>query len=397
MIEFNIDPPSGHAESCLDIQFTIKFNKSNRAEIQIFNDTSGEQIEIISVSKGVIHKETTIVVKNSNSVEGFVNLFNKDKMNFNLSGLAHVTLRCVVTTENSVEEDTFVFYNESQSLDASVIPFDLILDSNEINLERNEPLRMHLVCDSESKFELAVKSLDDSQHICHFEIVAKPGRTDFILPSEIIWSDTEYHKYYNKKFQLFWVKFEGITHMKFLNRKYIPITETNLSFIGRKMKPQAQNRKGPTGENLSPDFILSHRYFVPTWRDYTAFGSVAVNNRTASEQNVNRIRFLHEMQSLEVKELHSVETMSEHNREEITKKRQEIAEIMKTKAEVQADPRQRMLINAYRKVYTKSTPAARTDKSFTRHAPVRKSPQIQSMSAPAKKPGGCGCSRKKNA
>lgn len=396
MIEFNIDPPSGHAESCLDIQFTVKFDRSDRAEIEIFNDTSGEKLEILSVSKGVIQRETTIVVKKSNSVEGFFNLFNKDKMNFNLAGLTQVNLRCTVKTDFAVEEETFVFYNESQSLDSTIIPFDLILDNNEINLDRNEPIRMHLVCDSESKFELAIKSLDDSQHICHFEIVAKPGRTDFILPSEVFWSDVEYHKYYNKKFQIFWVKFEGITHMKFLNRKYIPIAESNLSFIGKKMTPQPQDRIGPTGSILPADFILSHRYFVPTWRDYTAFGSLAFTNKIASEQNVNRIRFLHEIQSLEMRDNQTVESMSEKSREEVANKRREMAEVMRSKSEVQSDPRQRMLINAYRKAYSKRLPAPRTDKSFVRRTPVRKSPQMQTMSAPAKK-GGCGCSRNKNA
>lgn len=401
MIEFSIDPPSGHAESCLDIKFVLKLSKNDSAEIEIFNDTSGDKLEILSVSKGTIYNESTLIVRKTNFVEGFFNLFNKDKMNFNLSGLTQVKLRCVVkiTTdgETSHEESSALFYNESQSLDASIIPFDLILVNNEINLSKNDPLRMHIVCDSEKKFELAIKSVDSDQNICSFEVVTLKGKTNITIPSELIWSDLEYNKYYNRKYQIFWVKFEGITHMKFLNRKYIPISETQLTFIGREMSPKAQNRVGPVGLDLSQDFVLSHRYFVPTWKEYTSLGALSANNRTSSEQNISKIRFLHEIQSLEETAAKDVRTMSDQTRGDIINRRQEVSQLLQARNNVQVDPRQRLLISAYKKAYSQRLPVPRTDKSFVQYPSVQsQQPVVHNMSS-QKKQGGCGCSRKKNA
>jgi len=392
MIEFKVDPPSGHAESCLDIRFMVKVDKADRMQIEIFNETINTRLELLSVSKGVISEERTAIVKRANFVEGYVNLFNKDKMNSRLTNLVKVDLKCVVQIEldgkTTTEEAVLPFYNESQSLDSHIIPFDLILDNHEIDIKNNIPLSMQIVCDAEEKYELAVKST--AGEICTFEVVTKKGRNQVILPSEILWHELGIHKNIGGKCQLYWVKFEGIDHMKYVNRKYVPIAESTITFNDVLMSPRPQQRLGPTGKDLTPDFVLSHRYFVPTFQDFTSLGEIANQSRTASETNVNRIRFLHETQSLERKEVEKIEAMSSSDSERLAERKKQMAAM---RSIPQPDPRQRLLINAYKKAYTRKLAMPRTDKAYVKYAPTNH--PVKTMSGP--KSGGCGCSRTKNA
>ena len=392
MIEFKVDPPSGHAESCLDIRFVIKVDKADRMQIEIFNETIDTKLELLSVSKGVISEEKTAIVKKSNFVEGYINLFNKDNMNSRLSELVKVDLKCVAHIEldgkTMVEEVTLPFYNESQSLDSHIIPFDLILDNHEIDLKNNIPLSMQIVCDTEKKYELAVKST--TGEICTFEVMTRKGRTQVVLPSEILWHDLRIHKNIGGKYQLYWVKFEGVDHMKYMNRKYIPISESIITFNDVMMSPKPQQRLGPTGKKLTPDFVLSHRYYVPTFQDFSSLGEIANQGRVASEANINRLRFLHETQSLEIKETDKIQSMSINESEQLAEKKRQMAAM---RASPQPDPRQRLLINAYKKAYTRKLALPRTDKTYVQYAPVNQT--VKSMVA--QKSGGCGCSRKKDA
>ena len=389
MLNFQINPSSGHAESCLDIQFAVKVDKADVLEINIFNDSAKEQLDILSINKGVIQEEKTIIAKNTNSIDGFINLFNKDKMNTRLADLVKVDLRCVakmqVGDQISTEESSTVFYNESQSLDAHIIPFDFVLDNNIIDLKNNVPIGINIVCDNENKFELAIRS-DDGQSLCTFDVVVHKGHNTIQLPSEIAWHDLQISKYYMKKFQFYWVKFEGVNHMKFMNRKYVPIPGSTISFNSTAMHPKPQTRLGPTGAELPKDFVLSHRYFVHTWKQYTSLGDIAEAAQIYSEPNVNKIRFIHEVQHLEQKKKLSMFAASQH---------QEVAKsISNVPATIYPDARQRMLLNSYTAAYTKKTPVPRTDRNYVKHVPQES--RVQTASASHKKKGGCGCSRKKS-
>ncbi len=75
------------------------------------------------------------------------------------------------------------------------------------------------------------------------------------------------------------------------------------------MHPKPQTRNGPTGKPLSLDFVLSDRYFVHTWKDYSAFG----NTLNYSKQRLSiATRFLHEGQDMKsVREKLQTEASSE--------------------------------------------------------------------------------------
>ena len=374
-MKLTLDPPSGHSDSYLDVSFKVETDMSDKIEIQFFNITTNEPLEILSVTQGYIFEEYTVITKNTNVVEGFINIFNKDKMNEKLKDYIRVEIKCFIKIykENTVIEEvsTIFFYNESQSLDANIIPFDLIIDNPNLDLENNVPLKMCIISDNDKKYELAIRS-SDSRSMCTFDVFAKKGKNDIYLPSEIIWYDLQIVHNYNKKFQIYWAKFEGVNHMRFMNRKYVLIENTDITFNARTMKPKPQTRLGPTGVDLSQDFILSHRYFVHTWKDYSAFG----------EQKSSR-----DIRSERAKLIYSVETMDISKKKDTSK---EVNILNLPPAQELADPRQRLILNAYRQAYSQKKVITRSDQSFYKSSAVK----TQSL----KKKKGCGgCSRKKNA
>ncbi len=366
MLEFILDPPSGYADSCLDIEFSVLTDRADTINIELFNETTSEQIEFLSVDKGFIYRSNVVTAKNTDRVSGYINLFNKDRMNKKLRGRAKVDIKCTVSTrrddKNEVEEAVTSFYNESQSLDASLVPFDLIIDNPNIDVKNNIPLSLHLVCDSEKKFELAVKSLN-SDDLHTFEVVTKKGMSSFVIPSEMLWYDLNINNNKNNRFQIHWVKFEGIDYMNFMNRHYIPIEGAYITFNSNEMTPRPQTRKGPHGD-LSKDFVLSHRYFVHTWKEFSALG----------ESKTPAISLMHEIQNIKTPQKVSL-------LKEPTKNKQFAPKLVNMS--------QKTLLNAYSANFSQHRPVSGADRHYVKtfKAPLPKQ---------GTKQGGCGCSRKKH-
>lgn len=377
MIEFSLNPPSGFADSCLDIEFSVLTERADIINVELFNETTKEQIEFLSVNRGFISNSNVVTAKNTDRVSGFINLFNKDRMHKKLIGHTKVDIKCKVATrrgdKSTVEEIITCFYNESQSLDAGLIPFDLIIDNPDIDVKNNIPLNMHMVCDSEKKFELAVKSLDGDE-VHTFEVVTRKGMTDFSLPSEMLWYDLHLSKNRKNKFQIYWVKFEGVDYMNFMNRHYIPIEGTRITFNSDKMKPKSQKRNGPHMV-LPNDFVISHRYFVHTWKEYTAFGDKSGPSNNAL--------------------IHEVQDIKSLNKPKKVAKTLDIVESKQPKSKAQPQPKQlvnmsqKNLLNAYSASFSKHRPVLGADRHYVK---TFKTP----LPKQGLKKGGCGCSRKKN-
>lgn len=279
MINFKIEPKSAHSNSYTDIKFTVNFDNCNSAEIRIFNTTVSEQLNIIATNTGYIQSGNIVIVKDANKVTGYFNLFNNDKMNNKLEHYVSVNLECevvrVIGDTTVKERETTEFYNQSMSIDGNIIPFDFSLENNNIDLYNNEPMRFNILCNISKRFEFCVRS-DQVKNNCTFEIVTRNGLTNIELPSEILWHDLNLSSFSEKripKFNIYWVKFEGVTYEKFMNRKYIFIPNTEISFNTNQMFPRETSRIGPLGTEIQkPDFVVSHRYLVLTHRNYSQYG-----------------------------------------------------------------------------------------------------------------------------
>lgn len=278
-MKLEITPSSGHADSYFDVTFKLSMPQSvDRVEVKIKNTSSNEDIKIIGVNYGFIKGEYIAVFKNAQKLEGYFNIFNKDRMNkkFNIYKSVDLVFEINITNGNEeyTEQRSISFYNESKSLDAEIVPFDLIVQNPSVNIVGHEPLKLDIVSDIEKKYEICIKS-DDNSLMCCFSVLASKGRTKIEVPSEIIYADLELDKKENrrKKFKFYSIKKEGITFAKFVNRKYIPIHNSNLSFVfPETMMPEPTKRLDVLGNNLSKDFVLSDRYLVHTHKDYSSFG-----------------------------------------------------------------------------------------------------------------------------
>ncbi len=274
-MNLKLDPPSGFSDSYLDIEFIAKFNKAPKSIFTLYNDTFDQQLDIIGVGSGYILEGNTAVVKNSHQLRGHFNIFNHDKMNEKFRSYASVSIRCKVEHFNEdnhltgVEEESLIFYNESHSLDSEIIPFDLIMHNKTINLDDNEPLKIDLISGIPKYYVLCIRSADKKSQ-CHFEISAKKGRTTINIPASFITHDLELSSHRKKKFDIYYVLYQGATFSRLANRKYIKIDNTDLDFLGDiGIKPQV--RKDPAGRTYSNKFILSDRYLVLCPREYSGF------------------------------------------------------------------------------------------------------------------------------
>ena len=278
-MKLEITPSSGHADSYFDVTFKLSLPQPvDYLEVRIKNTSSNEDLKIIGVNYGFIKGEYTSIFKNTHNAEGYFNIFNKDRMNkkFNIYKSADLLFTVLIKNgeEQYSQEKVVSFYNESKSLDAEIIPFDLIIHNSLINIQKFEPLKLDIISDIEKKYELCIKS-DDNMLMSCFSVLSRKGRSCIEVPSAIIYSDLELDKKENsrKKFKFFYVKREGITFAKFMNRKYIPIHNSDLSFnLPDHMMPNPTNRLDILGNSLSKDFVLSDRYLVHTHKDYSSFG-----------------------------------------------------------------------------------------------------------------------------
>jgi hypothetical protein len=376
-MRFRLDPPSGHADSYLDIRFIVDFDRSDKAEVTLYNNTLNQPLEVLAVSHGFILDGKIATIRNGTSIEGFINIFNRDKMNSALKNYTSIDVRCELKLFNKDEltEHMFVetFYNESKSLDASVLPFDIVLHNPEIDLATNQPLRLSFVSSQERFYELCLMD-EQENRICTFDVVAKQGKTDFVLPSEIIFSDLGVSSLAKPRttFDLFWTKFEGVDYSKFANRKRIRIPDCRITIIGTSMMPRPQQRMGPI-EELPSNFVLSDRYFVHTYRDFSGFGA-----KNFDSLRMKRLTFLH-YEALDMNQNNMIPTNAEGN----------IINILSEDRMMQHRGRIKTFgVSKQKNFLSMFTPVfAKHGTGSTRITSPQKQPQTQ--------PGGCaGCGRK---
>lgn len=293
MISFSLNPSSGYSNSYIDVKFSLHFEKSDEIEISLFNKTDKSDIEILSVSQGYIQDSSIIKCKNTSFIEGNIYLFAQDKINSRLDIYEYVEIevKCKFIKNGIKKEEnkTTYFYNESKSLDSSVMPFELIIHNNEINIEQNEPLKMSIICDISKKFEFSLKSIN-SKDALFFEAVTTKGRVDFEIPCPVMFNDLSlsFNKY---KFDVYWTKFEGVNYSRFMNRKFIKIPNTTITFKGDQLRIGPQNRNTPFGV-FSDNFVLSDRYFVHTHKNFSGLSQTINNSR------LKRLSFLFEESQL---------------------------------------------------------------------------------------------------
>ena len=290
-MNFTLNPPSGHADSYVDIQFVIETDQAVNARVSFFNETTNDDISIIGVNSGYI-TENVAVFNESKSMVGFIDLFPNDKMNSGLSNKDQISIKCTIEINGKMEIMNAVFYNESQSLDAGVIPFDITLPKKDINISNHENLEMKISSNSEKLFELCIRSDENINNWCCFTVMARNGVTSVKIPSEIIYSDLNMSSNKTRTFGLYYIKPEGITYSRFMNRKFVKILDITFTFDSFTLLPVS--RFGPVGE-LDSNFILSDRYFVHTFKDFT---SLKVKNDYPTYKIANITWFFHESQDM---------------------------------------------------------------------------------------------------
>jgi hypothetical protein len=128
------------------------------------------------------------------------------------------------------ETESVAFYNEMNSLDAGIIPFDLIIHNRTVRITDNEALKIDVISNTTRKYELSIHSIDDRVR-CNIEVVTRPGKTTIQIPGEFLYYDLDLRQNRNKRFKFSYVKYQGTTMSRIANRRYIPIQGSNVSFI----------------------------------------------------------------------------------------------------------------------------------------------------------------------
>ena len=276
-MNFSLDPSSGLADSYLDIEFSVLVPKHPKTIIHIYNEISKDQLQILGTSFGYILNGDSLVLKNKASTTGHINIFNHDKMNKKFLSHRNVTLRCVAEFYNNKdrkvgeEEESVIFYNEAYSLDANIIPFDLIIHNREVKVTDNEALSIDVISDVPRKYELCISSLDDRDR-CHIEVTAHSGKTTVSIPGEFLYYDLGLRENKGKKFKFFYVKYQGTTISRVANRQYISVQNSEINFqVSGGLTPVPQDRVDPLGRFLSKEFAISDRYLVMCPSKYSGF------------------------------------------------------------------------------------------------------------------------------
>ncbi len=298
-MEFTLNPSSGYADSYLDIGFTVKFEECNRVIVKIFNHTINEHLNILGVSNGYILHENEIVCKDCTDIQGYINIFNNDKMNKKFSHFGQVQIKCEIerhTNNDVITESKIVsFYNEGQSVDASIVPFVLSVKNNVIDISRNEPLELTFTSSIDREYFICIKSTR-SKDSCELEVHAQKGQTTVFVPSEFLYHDLNLSRNGKIKYGIYYIKFQGMTHSRLANRQYTPtghdITFTNTDGI----TPASQKRVSPLGSLFNGDFVVSDRYLVMCPKEYSGFSGKSKYDRT---KLLNLTLLLHESQDME--------------------------------------------------------------------------------------------------
>ncbi len=267
-MNFGLDPSSGFSDSYLDVEFSIIIPEHPKAVIRIHNETTNDLLQILGTSFGYILDGTDLVLKGETATIGHINIFNHDKMNKKFLAYRSVTLKCVAEfydSENKKtgeEEESVTFYNEIHSLDAEIIPFDLVIHNKSVQITENEALKIDIISDMPKKYELCISSLDDRVR-CHIEVSARAGKTSIEIPGEFLYHDLELFKNKDKKFKFLYVKHQGTTMSRMANRRYMSIQNSEVVFqVVGGLTPNPQRRHDPVGRLIDKKFIISDRYLV---------------------------------------------------------------------------------------------------------------------------------------
>lgn len=296
-MKLTISPSSGYANSYFDVKVSVGFEQPFSGLVTISNETSQEQLDILSTSHGIILEDKKIKLVNTFEVAFHINLFSGDKLNKNLHIYDSVQLK-VHTHENNgfIQSQEVNFYNESSSADKDVIPFEIYAE--ETILYPDKPIILHITSTEERKFELCMQSSLQSLKKFTFEIVAKKGLTDIHIPHELYkWNlhDKSWHK---KTYTLFYVKFEGIHYSRIANRVYIPIPNLSFTINDSPHTLMPQKKVNPHGHQLDGNrFVLSDRFFVPCLKEHSGFGG---KTEYPKDKLLNMTMFIHESQHIKM-------------------------------------------------------------------------------------------------
>ena len=193
------------------------------------------------------------------------------------------------------DDKTITFYNESQSLDADIVPFDIIVRNNIIDLSKKETLVFDLVSRTLRKYEICVKSQDESVS-CTIEISSKLNKTTIEVPWELLYHDLNLKVNKNKQFQIYYVSIKGTNLSRLANRQYIPLESCKIKFIiPEYLTLSPQSRNGPVSKS-SNNFIVSDRYFVLCPKEYSGF---AKKSEFAKEKLMDLTMLINEGQHME--------------------------------------------------------------------------------------------------
>ncbi len=299
-MELILDPPSGLADSYFDVEFTVSFaDVCDKATIRLFNEINHEQLDILGVSSGYVQNDSEAIAKNVSEISGHINLFNNDKMNKMFKAYSHIVIRCEAeitrNDETYKENESIEFYNESKSLDASVIPIDLSIQNPKLDIDNNEALHIDIVTSMQKKIELCIRS-DDTSSECCIQVSCRSGMTSVYIPAEFMYYDLNLKENYRKKYKFYYIKYQGTNFSRLGSRQYMSINDTELEFIlPEDITAQPQSRINPTGKVYTDDFILSDRYLVLCPRQYSGFsGKGDVGSRKA----LDIVMLLHESQHM---------------------------------------------------------------------------------------------------
>jgi len=401
-MEFNLDPSSGFADSYLDVEFSVSIPEHPKSTIRIRNETSGDDLQILGSSSGYILNGEELVIKNKKLTSGHINIFNHDKMNKKFLSHQSVTLKCIAEFYDNKddkigeEEDSVTFYNEVHSLDAGIIPFDLVIHNKSVDIANNESLNIDIISDLPKKYELCVSSLDEKMR-CHIEVSARKGKTYVEIPGEFLYYDLGLRENKKRKFKIFYVKYQGTNISRMANRRYLPIQNTNLDFqVSDGLTPKPQTRLGPTGKSIGTEFIISSRYLVMCPRKSSGFSQ---KSEFGKEKLMNLTMMINEGQHMNSLSKKIQQFSTNQDADNIQKTQRALnmeQQAQKQMRRPQIEKSQIQLMQSVSGVYDTVSAKIRPQAQQNKQPYVETSKaQTFATNQTAPKKGGCGCSRKK--
>jgi len=266
MNELTLRPSSGYENSYYDIMFTVDIGPHEEGRISFRNATTNEDLKVLGVNDGIIEGQNTILTCGKQTVAGYINLFNHDKMNQGLIGHDSVDIVCRIRAKRNGSDAEDVirqsFLNESAAVDQTIPPFDLAVQSQQVDLSKQAPLVLTISSYSVGHYELCVERTEEPNLRSTFEIVTKPGEMKIEVPSMVLYDDLKPCEDRSDEYHICWAKRTGRLPGSFLGRTYIPLEQSKFRFFGRPEMPQPQTRLDPVGRQLPETFLLSDRYWV---------------------------------------------------------------------------------------------------------------------------------------